>query len=310
MTPFERILVDIDPAAGDHPALDMSLDLAARCGAQVKIVDVVAEVPSRVRRYLPPELEAELTARLSDRLQEITEGARRRNLDVSSKLLRGRAGIALIQEVLLNGHDLVVRSHERDLKAERRPFGSIDMKLLRYCPCPVWLVGAAASRRPQRVLAAVHASEEDPGERRLNEKIVELARTVADLETGTLTILHAWSAFGEDLLAPRLSPDELSRYVTDARQAAATDLTAFARSLGDLARGARVELVKGAPEDVIPEYASARGVDLVVMGTVARTGIAGLVIGNTAERVLQRLRCSVLAVKPDGFVSPVTIPAD
>jgi nucleotide-binding universal stress UspA family protein len=309
MTPFERILVDIDPAAGDHPALDLALDLAARCGARVKIVDVVADVPSRVRRYMPPELEAELTARLSERLRDITEGARRPNFDVSSQLLRGRAGIALIQEVLRHGHDLVVRSHERDLGAERRPFGSIDMKLLRYCPCPVWLVSAAASRRPRRVLAAVHASEDDPGEQRLNEKIVELARTVADLEAGALTILQAWSAFGEDLLAPRLSADELSRYVADARQAAQTDLTAFARSVGEMAAGARVELVKGAPEDVIPEYANAHGVDLVVMGTVARTGIAGLVIGNTAERVLQRLRCSVLAVKPDAFVSPVTLPS-
>ena len=41
------------------------------------------------------------------------------------------------------------------------------------------------------------------------------------------------------------------------------------------------------------------------MGTVARTGIPGLLIGNTAETILQRVDCSVLAVKPDGFVSPV-----
>jgi nucleotide-binding universal stress UspA family protein len=41
------------------------------------------------------------------------------------------------------------------------------------------------------------------------------------------------------------------------------------------------------------------------MGTVARTGIAGLVMGNTAERVLRRLHGSVLAVKPPGVVSPV-----
>jgi universal stress protein E len=66
-----------------------------------------------------------------------------------------------------------------------------------------------------------------------------------------------------------------------------------------------VELVEGEPEDAIARFVESQGIDMVVMGTVARTGIAGLVMGNTAERVLQRLRGSVLAVKPPGFKSPV-----
>lgn len=64
---------------------------------------------------------------------------------------------------------------------------------------------------------------------------------------------------------------------------------------------------RGEPEDVIPEFVVAHGIDLVIMGTVARSGIAGLLVGNTAERVLRKLPCSVLAVKPDGFVSPVRL---
>jgi nucleotide-binding universal stress UspA family protein len=43
------------------------------------------------------------------------------------------------------------------------------------------------------------------------------------------------------------------------------------------------------------------------MGTVARIGIPGLLIGNTAETILDQLDCSVLAVKPPGFVSPVAL---
>ncbi len=43
----------------------------------------------------------------------------------------------------------------------------------------------------------------------------------------------------------------------------------------------------------------------VVMGTVARTGVAGLLVGNTAERLLDEVRCSVITLKPPGFVSPV-----
>jgi len=46
-------------------------------------------------------------------------------------------------------------------------------------------------------------------------------------------------------------------------------------------------------------------IDLLVMGTVCRTGSPGLIIGNTAERVLDSVKCSVLTVKPAGFVSPI-----
>jgi nucleotide-binding universal stress UspA family protein len=57
----------------------------------------------------------------------------------------------------------------------------------------------------------------------------------------------------------------------------------------------------------IVELAKSEAIDLLVMGTVCRTGIAGFIIGNTAEKVLSVVNCSVLTVKPEGFVTPVTL---
>jgi universal stress protein E len=56
---------------------------------------------------------------------------------------------------------------------------------------------------------------------------------------------------------------------------------------------------------MIPSLVEDNEMDILVMGTVARTGIPGFVIGNTAENVLEALKCSVLAMKPNGFVSSV-----
>jgi len=64
---------------------------------------------------------------------------------------------------------------------------------------------------------------------------------------------------------------------------------------------------EGYPEDEIPQFVVSEGVHLLVMGTMARSGIPGLVIGNTAEDVLRRAVCSVVAVKPEGFVAPVSV---
>jgi nucleotide-binding universal stress UspA family protein len=46
-------------------------------------------------------------------------------------------------------------------------------------------------------------------------------------------------------------------------------------------------------------FALHEGMDVVVMATMTREGVAGFVMGNVAERVLRRFACSVLAVKPD-----------
>lgn len=64
--------------------------------------------------------------------------------------------------------------------------------------------------------------------------------------------------------------------------------------------------VRGAPESVIAQVAENEDVDLVIMGTIARTGIQGLLIGSTAESVLRNIECSVLVVKREGSVSPVS----
>jgi nucleotide-binding universal stress UspA family protein len=68
-----------------------------------------------------------------------------------------------------------------------------------------------------------------------------------------------------------------------------------------------VHFLEGEPERVIPQQAIRRKIDLVVMGTVVRTGLAGFLVCNTSEKVLDKLDCSVLAEKPNGFITPVRL---
>jgi nucleotide-binding universal stress UspA family protein len=64
-------------------------------------------------------------------------------------------------------------------------------------------------------------------------------------------------------------------------------------------------LIKGQPKRLIPEYVNSNGIDIVVMGTIGRSGIPGLLIGNTSETVLQAVNSSVITLKPDDFLSPI-----
>jgi universal stress protein E len=42
---------------------------------------------------------------------------------------------------------------------------------------------------------------------------------------------------------------------------------------------------------------------MVVIGTIGRTGLSAAIIGNTAEHVIDRLDCDVLALKPDSSIA-------
>jgi len=303
MPPFTSILVDIDAMAAAHPALERAAELARACGAHLKIVDAL-NLPSYAIRRLPGGTEEALVQGRRDRLALYARGLS--GIDVDVDVLRGRPSTALIQEVLRGKHDLLMRSHARDLATARpRSFGAIDMQLFRYCPCPVGAVGPGATSPPRRILVAVHANPEDEEEQQLNRKIIGLAGSIGALYGASVTLFQAWTAFGEELLRSRMTDEEMTNYVEEARANAAANLDALASSAGPEAARMTSELRKGHPEEVIPAFVVSEGIDLVVMGTVARTGIAGLVIGNTAERLLQRLLCSVLAVKPDGFRSPI-----
>jgi len=304
-TSFRRILVDIDALAEEHPALDQAVDLAARSKGRVTIVDVIEDVPDVARAYVSDRLEDEIIGVRQAGLDRAAARYRRRPVPISTAVLRGRPATTLVRHVVASKIDLVVRSHERDLIARRRSFGSVDMQLLRKCPCPVWIVGAGERSRPKRILAAIHPDPDDAVEQALNHRLLDAARVLADLEKGSLTVLTAWAPYGEPLLRSHMSGKELREFVAAARASAREALDDLLEQHGPMGRRASVEFLKGEAEDVIPLFVRRHDIDLVVMGTVARKGLAGLLMGNTAEHMLQKLQCSVFALKPEGFESPV-----
>ena len=66
-----------------------------------------------------------------------------------------------------------------------------------------------------------------------------------------------------------------------------------------------IHVAKGHPDETILRRIEDLRIDLVVMGTSGRSGIQALTMGNTTERLISKMRCSLLAVKPDGFKCPV-----
>jgi nucleotide-binding universal stress UspA family protein len=303
MQAFTSILVDVDAAAAAQPALDRAARVARACGARLRVVDVIS-APAEARRNLRADVEDELMTRRRQQLARIGYGVR--DLPVDTDILAGPPADALIRDVLRFGHGLVVRSHARDLVTRGpAPFRAVDIHLFRQCPCPVWAVGPGAPPQYPRIVGAVDASAEDPVKRRLNRKIIEVALLLTHLQEGSLILLQAWRPFAEKRVLSHSTDEEFSAYLNSTRSRIKQDLARLVESFDDHLAGVQLELRRGDVEEVLPAFAVAEGIDVVVMGTMGRTGIARRLVGNTAERVLRRLPCSIVAVKPDDFVSAV-----
>lgn len=288
----------------NRAAIRRVADLAARNDADLTVMGVVAE-PTQMQRLLDkPRLdEAIREAEQRDLVAKLDQCITLLGHHRTKQVVRtGKTPLVVVREVLRSGHDLVVVTSDED----REDHATIK-RLLRACPCPVWVIRSTRAKT-QRVLAAVDI---DPDESGLNQRILALAATMTELYGGELHVVHAWRVAGEDTLRNSAfihqSPKETDRLV-------AAERLRHQRSLDELLAGAGAgqawipHLEKGSAAAVVADVVARKRINLVVMGTVARSGLAGLLVGNTAEQLLDDIRCSMIAVKPPDFVSPVAIP--
>jgi nucleotide-binding universal stress UspA family protein len=321
MERFKRILLFADPAAKIEPVLRYAARIAQHSQGIVTVVDCMrSESPPEPAQIAPDgEQSVPLTheqcepgSRASQetrsRLEDICQQLRNQGVPATAKVLVGKPAVEIIREVLRSKHHVVMKTAQGTrANKERSFFGTTAIALMRKCPCPVWVVDPDETSRFDRVLAAVDPLTDDPDHIKLNGDILHLAADLAEWENGTLHTAHAWTPYGVSVLKSRMSEESLKEYIEGRRQHARHRLhellTRFERTVSPQ----NVHLLNGDPERAIPDFALQRGIDLIVMGTVGRAGISGFVAGNTAEKVLRQVRCSVLALKPDTFLSPVKL---
>jgi nucleotide-binding universal stress UspA family protein len=146
-------------------------------------------------------------------------------------------------------------------------------------------------------LATVDPLSRDEEGKELNERVIETALEVARLEGGEVAVLYVW---GEDM------PTEvLESHGEDVQKLAASSLEALMKPYADEIDPKDILLEFGEPAPTICRIAAEQEMDIVVLGTIARSGVKGLWIGNTAEKTVAEIETSVLAIKPSDFVSPL-----
>lgn len=217
-------------------------------------------------------------------------------IDVELALADERAWLAIVRQALRETADLVIVGKRAELQHDGRRLGSVSQNVMRKSPCAVWVVKPGTQPAPSTLVAATDLTA-------VGTRVVGFAAMLADACGGTLHVVHAVAL---PLSVQLEGNEEETRYLEEARSSVRAQIE---RELAEFSLAAKAEVHVGltSPTRAILECEARLSPDLVVMGTISRGGVAGLVVGNTAERLIARLDCSILAVKPADFVCPVAL---
>lgn len=309
MNRFKNILVVASDEVALEPLALRAATLAKRNGARMTLLGVVEAERTERRVVMRDGEEFDVRSFLVETRREELDAVAAivEDVEVQVAVTTGTGFVEVIRSVVALGHDLVVVA--ADGSPRRRLAGAtMAMHLLRKCPVPVWV--DAGHDREYDVAVAVGPFDRSPSRDSLNVMLLELGASLAAIRGGTLHVIHAWRLQGESLLRrgrARPPAEQIDAMVEDAHRDAHRHLEALMEFRPDVDVPIQTHVLKGEAGTIIPVVIEDVRPGVVVMGTLARAGLKGVFMGNTAERVLGTIDASVLAVKPSGFETPVGV---
>lgn len=178
---------------------------------------------------------------------------------------------ALVKAAQRSENDLIIKASAKKPSFQRRLLRTADWTLLRSATCPVLFVKAEEQRKLDKVLLAVNLQAEDEAHVKLTDRIIEEAHRIAGAFNTELWAANAYEGSENfvypDALARRTRVDPMRCKVDDA-----------------------------SPEALLREVTEKESIPMVIVGSIARKGLKGAVVGNTAERIIDGLQSDILVI--------------
>ncbi|TKD13100.1 universal stress protein [Polyangium fumosum] len=290
------VLVATDLSDSADEAIKLGHEYAKRAGGKFVVCHVVHEVlrsaplfPQAIQADMEALIHAEsrAAAAVEDRVKDLT-GLPSSGFEV--RIESGGADAAILRVAEDVSATLVVTGSRGLTGIARLLLGNVAERIVRYAHCPVLV--ARPHARSKKILAATDLSE-------LSQPGVALAGQVAAEQGAALTVVHALDVLPAPALgftvpfggAPIIPPPEL---IEQMRVGADGVVGGMIDRLG-IKADRRVS--EGDAATVVIRTAEELDVDLVVVSTHGRTGLARVALGSVAEKVVRGVQCSVLVAR-------------
>lgn len=306
MINYNQLLAIVEPERDTQPALSRAIELAEKTKASITVMMVIYDFSYDMTTMLSSEeREAMRSAVVKDRatwLNKLVKDSTQRT-DIKAVVeWNNRAYEAIIKYSIANDIDMVIKATKRHDDLSSVIFTPTDWHLLRKCPSPVLLVKDHDWPDDGNIIAAVNVGTEDNEHAQLNDKLTQIAKDYANLLSGHVHLVNSYPGTPLNIAieVPEFDPDS---YNNSVRNHHLEEMEKHAKRFDIALDNCHVK--EGLPERVVPFVAKQTDAELVIIGTVGRVGLSAALIGNTAEHVIDELECDVLAIKPDGFESPI-----
>jgi universal stress protein E len=289
------ILVVVDAAAGSHqPAFERAAWLATQAGGRLELFACEWD-PDVESGRIEEAARDRLLAQRQRHLEELAAPLKRRGLPVSVDVVWDHPfDAAILKKAAAHDYWLVAKDAHHHNLAQRTLLTNVDWHLIRTCPVPLLLVKDRKLATEPVVLAAVDPLNQHDKPAALDERIYTFAAELARTLRGHLHVVHSYGA----PLGAELPPGAVKLIADEHRAAMKRFLDTHAALEGE------PHLYEGTAHECLQQAAKEHAADFVVMGAVARRGLKRLFIGSTAERVLDRLPCDLVIIKPLEFEAP------
>lgn len=308
MQKYKNILVVADPEREQQPAIYRAIHLAKVCD-DVKIIVFLAiydfsyEMTSMLSSDERDAMRRGVVMQREEWLKEIIQPHTEKGINIEIKVVwHNRPYESIIADVFSQDIDLLIKATYEHDKLGSVIFTPTDWHLLRKCPVPVLLVKGENWPTNGNVLACVNLSAEDEAHEDLNDKIVKEAIAFSSITQASVNLVNAYPATPVNITIELPEFDPAS--YTDAVRGHHLMTMKALRQKYCIAEE-QTYVVEGLAENVIPQVADEIKAEIVILGTTGRTGLSAVFIGNTAENTIDSLNCDLLALKPDGYISPL-----
>lgn len=310
--PYRRLLFPLAPKQALGSAFHQALQFANQQKANVILLAVIEELAEMqdLSRYSVSTLSLldNATRQCEKQLEEYRSDLSPQypNIEFDITVVTGIPYIEIIKTAASDSVDLIVIDAHRDHKETACQGGTSTRHLMRESNIPIWAIHPQFEpARIKKIVAAIDVTDADSAE--LNKKIIQHAHEFALINKASLYLCHAWRLESEGYLREwnRCTDLEIAVIAKQLRDDRAARLEALMAPYSGSTTSVQITMLEGNAKKILPDFVNNNDIDLVVMGSVSRTGIAGFVMGNTAEYMLDKIQCSVITLKPEEFKSPV-----
>jgi len=311
MFKYHNILVFIDPTKEPQPSLERAINIAEK-DKEIKITlflccyDLSYEMTSLSSNEERQTMRNIVIKENQEWIDTLILPYKEKGLNINTLVVwHNRPFQAAIIEVLKSKYDLVIKSTHQHSKFSAILFTPTDWNLLRKCPAPVLLVKHRHWPENGNILCAIDCkSIEDEDHHQLNQQILIEAQRMAKMLDANIHMVNAYPSPPMNIMLelPEFNPID---YENDLKNFHQKTLNEYAQNYK--IPTSQTHLKQGLPEEVICEVAEEIDAELVILGTVGRSGLSAILLGHTAEQVIENLNCDLLALKPKGFISPIKL---